>query len=198
MFIIDSITSWFLGLTWIPVFILKFFILLLEWIKSIFIQNSPASFKSSFYSNPLKKINAICPPKDTNEDRHEDLCLEFYKKSAQKYSKLGKMFWGKDSTLSLYKVAWYNILAGECYEQAESYTEASNHYHYGAHTFRKLEEYQLSIDYYKKSAEVGDKCGIQEMTNWSTRSYCRAYGISRIIGSIKEENELKEIIDKRL
>lgn len=198
MFIIDSITSWFLGLTWMPVFILKFFILLPSWIKSIFRENSPSSFKESFYLNPLRKINDICPPKDPDEDRHEDRCFEFYKKSAQKYSKLGKMFWGQDSSLSLYKVAWYNILAGVCYEQAESYAEASNHYHYGAHAFRKLEEYQLSIDYYKKSAEVGDKCKTPKMTNWSTRSYCRAYGISRIIGSIKEENELKEIIDKRL
>ncbi len=198
MYFWQQTTTWFLEFTWIPPIIVKILVRIPARIKNIFRENTPSSFKESFYSKPLKEINDICPPKDSDEDRHEDPCLEFYKKSARKYSKLGKIFWGQDSTLSLYKVAWYNILAANCYEQSESYSEASNHYHFGAHAFRKLEEYQLAIDYYKKSAEIGDQCKNEKMTKWSTRSYCRAYGITKIIGSIKEENELKEIIDKRL
>ena len=71
---------------------------------------------------------------------------------ARRYILIANLNWGRD-LISRYKAAWCNVLTAESCEIAEDFTQAGRYFHFAAHGFRELGEFDIAGDYYHKSAE---------------------------------------------
>jgi hypothetical protein len=148
----------------------------------------PQIIKKKYNIDIIAKIKAKnpVPPSYESKDRTK-FCIvnnEALKVYARWYKYRAQMLWGRETQRDRFRSAWFYVTSAELYELADDPQEASNQYHFAANTFRELEAFRASIDYYVKSSELGSG-------QWVLRCLQRALGVARNAGDEEQEEEVQ-------
>jgi hypothetical protein len=108
---------------------------------------------------------------------------------AKRYKRRADMHWGRASSRRRFKAAWLYVTAADLYRQAGKNEEAANPYHWAANTFRELESFERSMQYYRASGMLGDEA-------WKLRCLQRALGVARLAGDLARAAELKIEVER--
>lgn len=158
-----------------------------------FFEKSPQEFQKRFFTTPLTKIEKkLEREKEKSQYTLNLFDVGYNSSSSEKISTLAlgfaaiaKSLWGSASLVGQYKSAWYYVLAAELRkkELTSKDDNIANWFHFAAHTFRSLGEYQLAQIYYKESSQFAANM------EFATRSLCRARGVILLMGDPYLEKE---------
>ena len=151
----------------------------------------PQIIKKKYYIDILSKIKAEYPAPSPNEscDRTKLSIVNNarMKELARWYKYRAQLLWGRATQRDRFRSAWFYVTSAELYELAADCREASDQYHFAANSFRELEAFRASIDYYVKSSELGSG-------KWVLRCLQRARGVARTAGDEEEEAKVQALI----
>lgn len=158
---------------------------------------SPAEFKIEVYEKTWKRIQLKAPyASSLEDDRSYSPQNEYYSRLGDRYCYEARLSWGLNSPVWRYRNAWLNVLAAECYSKCSNDIQASNCFHYAAHSLRIAAEYWESYHMYIKAAEAS-KLHANGL-KFAVRSYRRAISVCMMIGEYEEVRKCNRLIKELL
>ncbi len=148
----------------------------------------PQVIKKKYHIDIIAKLKAKYPDTPAGEadarTKYSVIKNSHLKEHARWYKYRAQMLWGKPTQRDRFRSAWLYVTAASLYEQSDDAREASDQYHFAANSFRELEAFRASIDYYIKASELGSG-------QWVLRCLQRALGVARVAGDEDEENKIR-------
>ena len=152
----------------------------------------PQVIKKKYNVDIITKLKEKYPPPPPHEaeDRTKFSVLknEKLKEHARWYKYRAQLLWGRQTQRARFRSAWFYVTAAELYEMADDRREASDQFHFAANSFRELEAFRASIDYYIKSSELSSG-------TWVLRCLQRALGVARTAGDEDQEAIIRARLD---
>jgi len=149
----------------------------------------PQIIKQKYNQDIISKIKAKYPdpPANESEDRTKFSHIKHTKLEdhARWYEYRAQLLWGRQTQRARFRSAWFYVTAAQLYELAKHHDRASTLYHFAANSFRELEAFRASIDYYLKSSELASGA-------WVLRSLQRALGVALMAGDEDMETEIRK------
>ncbi len=150
--------------------------------------SDPQRIRESYHENIMGRImddfGSSLPSEQVRANsKYSIRCQERLCARAKRYKTRADMHWGRSSSRRRFKAAWLYVTAADIYCLADKPEEACNPYHWAANTFREVESFERSIEYYRASSELADDV-------WKIRCLQRAMGVAHLAGDLKRGADL--------
>lgn len=155
---------------------------------------NPKILQHRYYDKHRKKIRAF-EEKIRNASDQDVIISALNPKflaAAGGYSFRANLAWGRN-TRQRYKSAWFSVLAAEIYKLARTVENAGGHFHFAAHGFRELGEYELAGRYYHEAALCFKRAGKIKL---AIRAWKRGIATYRQVEEHADAEKLQKLLNE--